>query len=585
MDLYYIRNELMSGKSIYDLNLNVTFYTRVSTSSSEQLSSLRKQIDYFKDFIMKVKNWNYIEGYIDEGLSGVSIDKRDSFNRMIQDGRNKKFDLIITKEVSRFARNTLDSLFYTRELLKYGVGVYFQNDNINTLMPDSELRLTIMASMAQEESRKISDRVKWGHKRSIKSGRVLGNDKIWGYDKKDAKLIINEEEAKMVRLIFDLYCEGYGFRKISDILLEKGYKNNNGNPFNYSTLSGIITNPKYKGYYVGNKSTTIDYLTREREFYDKDEWIIYKDHEKVPPIVSEEIWDRANMLLKERSEKMSSEDKTSYQNKFAYSGKIICKTHNASYWRNIYKYKIAGDKEVWQCKIYRQRGKQACNSPMLYKHELDLIMQSILRDFFSNKHQYVEKLIGMIEKILSENDYDKEIKNLMKEIAVYEKRKDNLLDLKADGLITIEEFKKKYNEYSMEVEKREQLKNKYEELNNALFQKTHELDRIKKQLLKNIDFKDDEPNEELIETFLDRIEVYNDGIDNLINLDVILKTGITIPVHYIVNKDMRLSPSIHMIDNKRIFKFARNTDSWGHKPTEIQYSINVFLNYYKTRQY
>ena len=225
---------------------------------------------------------------------------------MMQD---KKFDLIIAKEVSRFARNTLDSLFYTRELLKYGVGVFFQNDNINTLFPDSELRLTIMSSIAQEESRKISDRVKWGHKRAVDKGRVLGNSKIWGYDKQDGKLIINEREAEIVKKIFNLYCEGYGIRTISKILTQKGYKNHNGNPFNFTSIKNILTNPKYKGYYVGNKSTTIDYITRKREWFNSNKWIIYKDEENVPAIVSEEIWNKANTILKERSEKCQAKIK------------------------------------------------------------------------------------------------------------------------------------------------------------------------------------------------------------------------------------------------------------------------------------
>jgi site-specific DNA recombinase len=192
MDLYSIRNELMQGKSIYDLNIRVTFYTRVSTSKDEQLNSLKSQVQYYTEFIKSIKNWEYVEGFCDEGITGTSTNKRDSFNEMIDAGRNKKFDLIITKEISRFARNTLDSLFYTRELLKAGVGVFFQTENIHTLAPDAELRLAIMSSIAQEESRKISERVKWGFKRSIDNGRVLGSSVIWGYDKQDGKLTINE---------------------------------------------------------------------------------------------------------------------------------------------------------------------------------------------------------------------------------------------------------------------------------------------------------------------------------------------------------------------------------------------------------
>jgi site-specific DNA recombinase len=546
MDLYIIRKELLNGKSIYDLNIKVTFYTRVSTSTNEQLNSLKNQITYFKDFIQKQNNWQYIKGYIDEGITGTSSNKRNSFNKMIDDSKNKKFDLIITKEVSRFARNTLDSLFYTRELLKAGVGVYFQNDNINTLMPDSELRLTIMASMAQEESRKISDRVKWGHQRSIKNGRVLGNNKIWGYNKNDGKLTINKQEAKMIEEIFILYCEGKGLRTIANILKEKKFRNHNGNTFNFTSLRNIITNPKYKGYYVGNKSTTIDFLTKKRQWHDKKQWIIYKDYKNIPPIVSEEIWEKANFILKKRSEKMSSEDKTSYQNKFLYSGKIICMDHNTTYWRNIYKYDTIEDKEVWQCKVYRQGGKSACNNAMLYKHELDLILKTILNEIFSNKELYINKLMDMYTTLLNEMNYSNDIKELMKEIEIIKKRKDKLLDLNIDGLIDNSEFKKRNEKFNININELEKQIEKYSQLNDIKLDSEKQLKYIKKALEKEVDFKN-QFNEKIAEQFLDKIEVYNTKMDNLIHLRVILKSGISIPVNYIVNKNMRMLPSIHMI--------------------------------------
>ncbi len=546
MDLYIIRNELLNGKSIYDLNIKVTFYTRVSTSTSEQLNSLKNQVNYFKEFIEKQNNWKYVEGYVDEGITGTSANKRNSFNKMIEDAKNKKFDLIITKEVSRFARNTLDSLFYTRELLKYGTGVFFQNDNINTLMPDSELRLTIMASMAQEESRKISDRVKWGHQRSVKNGRVLGNNKIWGYEKDNGKLIINEKEAEMIKEIFFLYSEGKGLRTIGRILKDKNYNNHNGNMFNFTSLKNIITNPKYKGYYVGNKSTTIDYLTKQREFYEEKQWIIYKDNKNVPPIVSEEIWDKANLILKRRSEKMSSDDKTSYQNKFLYSGKIICMDHNTTYWRNIYKYKTIEDKEIWQCKMYRKGGKSACDNAILYKHELDLILKNILNEIFSNKELYISKLMDMYSTLLSEMNYNNDIKELMKEIEIIKKRKDKLLDLNINGLINDSEFKKRNEEFNINISELEKQIEKYSQLNDIKLDGEKQLKYIKKALEKEVDFKN-HFDEKIAEQILEKIEVYNTKISNLIHLKVILKSGMSIPVYYILNKNMRLYPSIHMI--------------------------------------
>ena len=171
MDLYTVRNELSRGKSIFELPLRATFYARVSTGTDEQAHSLQNQNSYYAEFIGSNPNWTCVEGYIDEALSGTSVSKREAFLRMIEDAKLGKFDFIITKEISRFSRNTLDSIQYTQELLGSGVGVLFQSDNINTLMPDAELRLTIMSSIAQDEVRKISERVRFGFKRAIDKGK------------------------------------------------------------------------------------------------------------------------------------------------------------------------------------------------------------------------------------------------------------------------------------------------------------------------------------------------------------------------------------------------------------------------------
>ena len=205
MDIYDIRTALHYGKSIYDLPLRVTYYARVSTDKDEQLHSLTAQVRYYTEYIQRNPRWIFVEGYVDEGISGTTVGKRENFLKMVQDAEAGHFDFILTKEISRFSRNTLDSIKYTQDLLRFGVGVLFESDNINTLMPDAELRLTIMSSIAQDEVRKISERVKFGFKRAIENGVVLGNNKIWGYEKRDGRLVIQKEEAEMVRTIFNLY--------------------------------------------------------------------------------------------------------------------------------------------------------------------------------------------------------------------------------------------------------------------------------------------------------------------------------------------------------------------------------------------
>ena len=199
MEFYKIRDEILKGKNINELPLRVTFYARVSTESDEQLNSLDNQISFFKNFIKSNKNWTYVNGYIDEGISGSTVKGRKNFLQMIKDAKSGYFDLIVTKEVSRFSRNLSDSIKYTQELLASDVGVYFQSNGINTYDPNSEFILNMMGSVAQEEVKRLSSRVKWGHKEAIKKGRVLGSNSITGYKKDDAKLVIVEEEAKKIR--------------------------------------------------------------------------------------------------------------------------------------------------------------------------------------------------------------------------------------------------------------------------------------------------------------------------------------------------------------------------------------------------
>lgn len=244
-------------------------------------------------------------GYIDEGLSAATTKKRENFHRMVEDGRAGLFDLIITKEITRFARNTLDSIQYTRELLNAGVGVFFQNDNINTFDEDSELRLTIMSGIAQDELRKLSSRVKFGHQQAIKHNVVLGNSRIFGYIQDNGRLIIDEEKAPMVQELFELYATGeYSMKQIETLFWEKGFRNRNGKKIAHTTMSGMISNPKYKGYYVGNKVHVVDLFTKKQKFLPPEEWVMFKDEtgEIVPAIVSEELWEEANAVLKRRSE-------------------------------------------------------------------------------------------------------------------------------------------------------------------------------------------------------------------------------------------------------------------------------------------
>lgn len=210
------------------LRKKVVIYARVSTDHDAQLSALENQIDWYKPLLDLHPEWELVGQYIDEGITGTSAEKRPEFMRMIEDALAHKFDMILTREVSRFARNTVDTLNYTRKLRDHGVEVYFINDGIKTFDGDGELRLTLMATLAQDESRKTSIRVKSGQQTSMNNGVIYGNGNILGYDKVGKEMVINPEQARTVRLIYDMYLAGAGLVKIKDELERRGYKTSQG---------------------------------------------------------------------------------------------------------------------------------------------------------------------------------------------------------------------------------------------------------------------------------------------------------------------------------------------------------------------
>lgn len=522
MDLYTMRNEINKGKSIYELPIRVTYYARVSTDKDEQINSLQNQISYYSDFIKGNSNWTYVEGYIDEGISGTSVNKRDSFLKMIDDAKLGKFDFIITKEISRFSRNTLDSIKYTQELLRNGVGVFFQSDNINTLLPDSELRLTIMSSIAQDEVRKISERVKFGFKRAIENGVVLGNNKIWGYKKDNGKLVIDEEQAEVVRLIFELYAiDNMGIRAISTELSARGYLNTEGNPFSFSTVRNILVNPKYKGYYCGRKTQKYDYRNKDRKVFDEKDWVMYKDEEDVPPIVSEELWEKANKILAKRSKNLKGDGHVSYNNKYTYSSKIICSKHKCSYQRKLYRYP-SGDKELWQCKEYLEKGKDYCDMPTIYTTELNEIMKQCYDEVVTNKADIIHDLIKIYSSISQQSNITQDIAKCKVNINEFLKRKDKLLDLSIAGKISDDEFEKRNNSFNLEIESLKVKIKDLEEQEESNKEIEKSIEALRKIIAKELNF-DDGFDNAIIDSLLDKIEVYKTDEKNVIDVKVYLK--------------------------------------------------------------
>lgn len=447
MNIHIVR-EKMRMQSIYDIPMRVTFYARVSSEKDEQLNSLDNQITYYTNLIKNNACWEYVPGYIDEGLSGISTQKRENFNQMISDAKKGMFDLVITKEISRFARNTLDSIQFTRELLSNGVGVFFQNDNINTLDEDSELRLSIMSSIAQDELRKLSSRIKFGHQQAIKKHVVLGNSRIFGYDKKDKKLVINEEEAQMVRELFELYAtDQYSMKQIENIFWDKGYRNRNGNKIAHSTMSNTISNPKYKGYYVGNKVKVVDMFTKKQHFLPPEEWVMFKDEtgEIVPAIVSEELWERANIVLARRSKDVKNRQGICNHANLL-TGKIFCTHCGAPYYRKDSKDRNGNKNSTWICSGKIKNGSYSCPSFAIYEDEIKPIIFDIFNETSPSVEELIETYINMYKSIDMNSEVSKEIEQIKSKIEHEQKKKRKLLDFNLNGDLTDEDYIQMNNE-------------------------------------------------------------------------------------------------------------------------------------------
>ncbi len=527
MDIYTIRKEMTKhNKRLTDLNLRVVYYARVSTEKDAQLHSLSAQKEYFENKIIQNPNWTLVQGYVDEGISATSVKNRENFLQMIKDAEMHKFDLILTKEISRFARNTVDSLSYTQDLLRHGVGVYFENDNLNTLEPDSELRLTIMSGIAQDESRKVSDRVSFGFKRAIEKGTVLGNNCIWGYRKDKGKLVIVPEEAEMVYKIFDMYAnEDLGVRAIAKILSESGYRNTNGNPFSFSSIKGILVNPKYKGFYCGNKTHKIDFRHDDIKHLPQDDWVLYEDNENVPPIVSPELWDKANRKLKERSAKMTNSDKTSYQNKYLYSGKIVCGEHGTCYHHTIYRYK-SGDKELWTCKEYGSSNK--CRNPLVYTTEIDAVMHKVYNQIVCEKTTIVNELIELYKESGSTKTIAKSKHKVQSDINMLLAKKDKLLDLVMDDRISNEEFELRNNAFNKQIENLRARLSELDEDEQKSLDLKKSIESLRSSISNELDFSND-LGRNVVDSFIDKIVVYKSDTENQIDLKIFLKLLPTMP--------------------------------------------------------
>ncbi len=526
MDIHSVR-QMLRTKSIYDIPLRVTYYARVSSESDEQLNSLGNQITYYEDFIKRNPAWTFVPGYIDEGLSGISTKRRENFNRMVDDAGEDKFDLVITKEISRFARNTLDSIRYTRQLLASGVGVFFQNDNINTFDEDSELRLSIMSSIAQDELRKLSSRVKFGHQQAIKQNVVLGNSRLFGYRKDNRRLVIDEEQAPMVRELFTLYAtDAYSMKQIETIFWSKGYRNLNGKKIAHSTMSGMIANPKYKGYYVGNKVKVVDMFTKKQKFLPPEEWVMFKDEtgEIVPAIVSEELWEQANAVLRRRSEDVKNRQGIcNHQN--LLTGKLFCTHCGTPYYRRESKDKSGNQNSKWVCSGKINNGKGSCCSFPIYEDEIKPLLFEVFRDTKDLSAAMLAEYEQMYKSMTADGNLTKKMEASESKLQLARKKKSKLLELVALDSITPADFKSMTAGCNEEIHALEQELAELKEQQESSHEFRTHMEKIRSVLrAAEADAAKGAITKEFIDTFIDKIYVTPEE-DGSMHLAIKIFTG------------------------------------------------------------
>lgn len=459
---------------------NVIFYGRVSTEHEAQLSALENQMQWYSDQCKYHPNWNVIGKYIDEGITGTQAKKRPAFLKMIEDAKSGKFDLIVTREVCRFARNTVDTLEFTRQLKNIGVEVFFVEDNIWTMDGDGELRLSLMATLAQEESRKVSERVKAGQKISRDNGVLYGNGNILGYDRKAGETYtVNPEQAETVRMIFDLYEQGLGGAKIAKALTEQKRKNSSGCVrWDISYITRVISNATYKGCVCYNKSRSNNYLDQKRiNNRDRDSYIYEKGDFEA--IISEEQWERCNELLAKR--RIICEDKFGNLTANGYNPsadlwqrKLRC-TCGSKFRKNIYHKHDDGSKTFcYICYNKLNHGNAAnrkkagletegyCDQKAVLQWKMDMMCEFIFDEHWKNRAQDMQTVLEYIKKYYVEDEIVPNIvynKYIDAEIEKLEGKLDGLIDMRAEGEITRDEYNRKRAEYEGQIKEQNEKKN------------------------------------------------------------------------------------------------------------------------------
>ncbi len=377
--------------------LKVAAYARVSTKKEAMLNSLAAQVNHYKRLIQNNSKWEFIGVYTDEGVTGT-ISRRDEFQLMLEHCKEGKIDMIITKSISRFARNTLTLLKTIRKLKELDIDVYFEVENIHTLSGEGEMILTLLATMAQEESRSTSENMKWRIKKDFEKGLIWGGNDSYGYKIENKTLILVPEEAEVVRLIFELYLKGNGYVKITRILTDKGYKPKIAKTWNPASIRTILNNYNYTGDLILQKSYRENHLTKTKRINNGefDKYLIENNHE---PIISKEFFFAVQELRREKTSNVKKSNNNSI-----FKGKIRCGLCGKMYTFRKTKYN-----DVWVCLTYRQGGPSACESKQVLDKKVIEASNSILQMSKFKRHVFdnlVEEVIVLPDNKLVFKLYD-----------------------------------------------------------------------------------------------------------------------------------------------------------------------------------
>ncbi|AUD65473.1 hypothetical protein BK011_07120 [Tenericutes bacterium MZ-XQ] len=436
----------------------VAAYARVSTNSDEQYTSYEAQVTYYKKFIEDKPDWEYINVYADEGISGTNTKRRVGFNKMIADALNGKINLIITKSISRFARNTLDTISYVRKLKDNGVEVFFEKENLWTLDPKSELILTIMASIAQEESRSISQNVTWGKRVGFQQGKVsFAYKSFLGYKKEDEKIVIDEDQAEIVKMIYKMFLvEGKTATGIANYLKSKQVKTPTGKTnWTKNNVNSILTNEKYKGDALLQKTYTENYLDHKmvKNNGQIPQYYVENSH---PAIIDRDMWEQVQIELKRR-ERIGAK----YSSSDVFASKLICEDCGGFYGKKKWHSNSKYSRFVYQCNNKFHKHKEKCLTPNLKEEDIKLKFLKAYNLVMEDKRRIIQDSEEIIELLTDMTKIDDEIRDLDDELFITSELVSKLVNENSKTSDSIENYNKKYEELSNRYDK---LQAKREEL-------------------------------------------------------------------------------------------------------------------------